>query len=90
MKDVTTENNWVSKLGVGKGIDIPIHVIVEIMQKNQFNHQHQNNDTFHKPSLLNAQFVMGSEKYQDAGINCTYAVNKCSQAYGAFVSCFRH
>ena len=45
-KDVTTENNWTFELGVGDGIDIPIYLVVRFMQRDQFNQQHQNNDTF--------------------------------------------
>ena len=46
MKEVTTENNWNFELGVGAGIDILIYVIVEFMQRNQFNQQRQQNDRF--------------------------------------------
>ena len=52
MKDVTTESNWTFELGVGDGIDILIYVIVGFMQRDQFNQQHQNNDLFHKPSIV--------------------------------------
>ena len=90
MKDVTTENNWTFELGVGDGIDIPIYVIVGFMQRDQFNQQHQNNDTFYRPSVVNAQSILGSEELPDAGINCNYAFDKYSQAYGEIVSCFRH
>ena len=54
MKDVTTENNWTFELSVGDGIDVPIYVIVGFMQRDQFNQQHQNNDTFYRPSVVNA------------------------------------
>ena len=90
MKDVTTENNWTFALGVGDGIDIPIYVIVGFMQRDQFNQQHQNNDTFCRPSVVNAQCIIGSEKPPDAGINCNSAIDKYSLAYGVIVSCFRH
>ena len=58
MKEVTTESNWVFELGVGDGIDIPIYVIVGSMHKNQFNQQHQNNDTCYLPSVVNAQCII--------------------------------
>ena len=90
MKDATTENNRTFELGVGDGIDIPIYVIVGFMQRDQFNQQHQNNDTFYTPSVVNAQCIIGSEKFSDAGISCNYAIDQCSQAYGEIVSCFRH
>ena len=40
--------------------------------------------------MVNAQCIIGSEKILDAGINCNYAIDKQSQAYGKIVSCFRH
>ena len=76
MKDLTTENNWSFELGVGDGIEIPTYVIVGFMQRDQFNQQHRNNDTFYRPSVLNAQCSIGSEKLPDARINCNYAFDK--------------
>ena len=46
LKDIIAENNWTYELGVGDRIDIPINLIETFMQKDQFNQQHQNNDTF--------------------------------------------
>ena len=89
MKDISTEKNWFFELGVGDGIVILIYARVEFMQRDQFNQQHQNNDTFYRPSVLNAQCNIGSEKFPDAGLNCNYAIDKYSQAYVEFVSCFR-
>ena len=90
MKDATTENNRTFELDVGDGIDVPIYIIVGFMQRGQFNQQHQNNDTFYRPTVVNAQTITGSEKFPDAGINCDYANDKFSQAYGEIVSCFKH
>ena len=56
------------------------------MQRDQFNQQHQNNDTFYRPSVVNAQCIIGSEKFPDAGKNFNYAMHKYSQAYGEIVS----
>ena len=90
MKGVTTGNNWTFELGVGDGIDVSIHVIVGLMQRDQFNQQHQNNDTFYRPCVVNAQCIIGSERFPDTGISFNYAIDKFSQAYGEIVSCFRH
>ena len=60
------------------------------MQRDQFIQQHQNNDTFYRPSVVNAQCNIGSETLPDAVINCKYAIDKYSQAYAEIVSCFRH
>ena len=40
------------------------------MQRDQFNQQHQNNDTFQRLSLVKAQCNIGSEKFAGAGVNC--------------------
>ena len=55
MRDVTTENNWNFELGVRSGIDIPFFVIVGFIQRDQCTQQHQNNDTFYRRSVLNAE-----------------------------------
>ena len=90
MKDVTTEDNWTFELGVGDGIDIIIYVIVEFVERDHFNQQHQKNETFYRPNVVNAQWIIGSEKYLDAGINCNYVMDEYLQTYGEIVSCFRH
>ena len=89
MKVVTTEKFWTFELGVGDGVDIPFYVIAGFMQRDHFNRQHQSNDTFCRPSIVNPQCIIGSEKNPDAGTNCNYAIDKDSQAYGEIVSCFR-
>ena len=90
MKGVTTENNRSFEHSVGDSIDVPIYVIVGFMQNDQFNQQHQNSDKFYRPSVINAQCNISSEKVPEAGINCECAVDNYSQAYGEIVSCFRH
>ena len=79
MKDVTTENNSGFELGIEDGIDLPIYVIVGFMHRHQFNQQHQNINTFYRPSVVNAQCIFVSEKFPDARTNCNY---KYTQAYG--------
>ena len=90
MKDVSNERNWTFKFEVGDGIAIPFYVIVGFMQRDQLNQQHQNNDTFYRPSVVNAHCIIGSKKYLGARIDCNYAIDKNSQAYREIVSCFRH
>ena len=88
MKDVKTEKNWTFELGVGDSIDLPIFIILGFMQRDQFNQQHQNNNTFHRPSVVSAQTIIGRENFP--GRNCSYVIDKFSQAYGGIASCFRH
>ena len=60
------------------------------MRRDQFNQQHQNNDTYYRPSVVNAQCIIGTEKPLDAGKSCHYAIDNFSKEYGEIVSCFRH
>ena len=90
MKELTTENNWTSELAVGHIVDTPIYVVIGFTKRDQINQQHQNKDTFHRPSVVNAQCNIAIEKFPDAGINCKYASDKYSKKYGEIVSCFRH
>ena len=90
LKDSTTENIWSFELGVEECFDIPIFIIVGFMQRDQLNQQHQNNDTFYRPSVVNGQCIYGRENIPDAGINCIFANDNYPQAYGEIVSCFRH
>ena len=62
MKDETFENNWIFELGVGNGNDVPLHVTVGYIQRDQFNQQHRNIDTFYRPSVINARCNIGSKK----------------------------
>ena len=56
------------------------------MQRNQFNQQHQKNDKFYRPIVVNAHSVIGSGKFPDAGTIRRYAIDKNSQAYRENVS----
>ena len=54
-RDVTTENIcWTFELGVEKGIDVPIYVMVGFMQRRQLDLQTQSNDTIYRPTVSNA------------------------------------
>ena len=88
LKDVTTGNKWTFELGVGDGIDIPINVMVGFMERDRINQQHQNNDIFYRPCVVNAQCIIGGDNFPDAGINCNYAIDETLQAYAEIVSCF--
>ena len=87
---MTTKNISSFELRVGFSIDVPVILIVGFMQRDQFNQQHQNNDTFYRPSVVQDQIFIGSEKYQDAGISCNNAMDKFFQAFEEIATCFRH
>ena len=69
-------------LGEGNSIDIPFHVKVGFIQRDKFNKQRENNHAVYRLNVVNAQCITGSEKYPDAGINFSFAIDKYSQAYG--------
>ena len=69
---------------------MPIYVTVGFTQRAQFNQRRQNNDTFHKPSVVNAPCHIGTEQFPDARIIFNYANDKYSQACDEIVSSFRH
>ena len=56
------------------------------MEIDQFNQQHQNNDTFCRPKVVNTQCNIGSEKYPDAGGNCNCAIDNFSLAFREILS----
>ena len=64
MKDVTSEKNWTFELGVGDSIDVPIYVKVGFMLRDQFSQQHQNVDTYYKPSLVNPNVFLEMKNSQ--------------------------
>ena len=60
-KYVTTGRHWAFQLRVQSGIDVPIFVLVDFMQREQFNQKQQKNDAFYWPTVVNAQCVMGNK-----------------------------
>ena len=63
-KEVTIQSDLTFELGVQSGIDVTIYVIVGLEQGNCFNQQQQNNDSFNRPTVVNAQCNIDSEKIQ--------------------------
>ena len=88
-ENVTTENIWIFELEVQGDIDFPSHAILGFLQRDQFNQQQQKNDFF-KPTVKNAQVIIGSGKVPDAGTDCDHDIKQYSPAYGEYVSFFEH
>ena len=89
-KTVTIESSWTSELGLQSGVHVANHIITFFRQKNKFNQQKQNIDTFMRPTIVNAHCITRSAKYPDTPINCDYVVDKNSQSCEVILSCFRH
>ena len=63
-KFVNVENNCTIRLGIQSAIDVSIQVLVGLMQGDEFNQQHRNNDTFFRPIRVDAQCNIVSGKIQ--------------------------
>ena len=63
-KEVTIQRDLSFELGAQSGIDVTIYVIVGLEQGNYFIQQQRNNDSFHRPTVVNAQCIIDSEKIQ--------------------------
>ena len=59
------------------------------MQGGQFSQQ-QKIDTFHRPTVVNAQCFKGGKSYPQTAINCFYAIKKNSLAKAKLVSRIRN
>ena len=75
-REVTTANNWVFERGVRSGIGVLIFVLVEFMQRDQFNQQ-QHNITNYRQTVVNAQCFLRKENYPDARTKCNDAIDNC-------------
>ena len=64
--------------------------MVGFIRRDKFNQQQSKNQTFVIPTVVKAQCTTGNEKYTDAAVNCDFAIDKHSQAYGENTWCFRH
>ena len=63
-EEVTIQSNLTIELGSQSGIDVNIYVIIGLEQGNCFTQQQRNNDSFYRPTVVNAQCIIDSEKIQ--------------------------
>ena len=89
MKEVNTQNLWNFELGTQEGINVPIWIIIGFQQHDRQNSQNENNDTFYRPPVTNAQCIIGTEKYPDSGILLNYDDDDYNQGYGQIKEAFR-
>ena len=69
-------------MGVQSGSHVLIYVITALMKENLYIQKPLEDDTFLRPTLVNAQWTLGSVKYPDVGKHGKDANNRHSQAYG--------
>ena len=88
MKEVNTQNLWNFERGTQDGINVPIWIIIGFQHSDRHNSQNENNDTFYRPQVTSAQYIIGTEKYPDSSIllNCNDDYN---QGHGQIKEAFR-
>ena len=64
IEDVSTENNGTLEARITKRVDVPIYVVVEVMQIERFPQQLQSKDPFYEPNVKKAQCFMGTQNIQ--------------------------
>ena len=66
MKEVNTQNLWTFELGTQEGNNVPVWIFISFQQSDRQHDQKLNNDTFYRPPVTSAQYIIGSEKYPDS------------------------
>ena len=81
MTEVTTQIFWTFELGTQEGIKVPTWNIVGFQQRDRQDSQNLNNDTFYRPPVTSAQWIIGTENYPDSTILLNFD-DEISQEYG--------
>ena len=81
MKEVNTQNFWTFELGTQEGINVPMWIFVGFQQSDRQHDQNLSNDTFYRPPVISAQYLIGTEKYPDFAILLNYDDDDFSQVY---------
>ena len=81
-KEVTIQSDLTFELGVQSGIDVTIYVIVGLEQGNCFIQQQRNNDSFYRPTVVNAQCIIDSEKIQKLEQSVNMIMTKIHKLWG--------
>ena len=80
MKEVNTRNMCLFELGTQKGINDPIWIIVGFQQRDRQNSQKVIKNTFYRPPVTSAQFIIGTGRYPDSSIFLNHDDDDYSQA----------
>ena len=68
MKEVNTQTFWTFQLGIQEGINVPMWTIVGFLEPDGQDSQNLNNDTFYRPLVTSAQYIIETEKNPDSAI----------------------
>ena len=72
VKEGMDQNLWNFEMGSQERINVPIWKIVRFQQTDRQDAQNLNNDTFCRLPVTSPQYIIGTEKYPDAGILINY------------------
>ena len=89
MKQVNNQNVWYFELDSQENMNVPIWIIIGFQQRDRQDSQNLNNDTFCRLPVVNAQCIIGTEKYPEAGILLNYDDDDYSQGYHQIKEAFR-
>ena len=89
MEEVNTQNFWTIKLGTQEGINIPIWIFIGFQQNDRQHDQNLNTETFVRPPVISAQFIIGTERYPDSAILINHDDDDYCQGYGLIKEAFR-
>ena len=89
MKEVNTQNLWSFELGTQEGVNGPIWETVGFQQRERPSSQNLAFDAFCKPSVTNAQCIIGTEKRSDTAIFLNYDIEVYNQGYGLIKEAFK-
>ena len=81
MKEVNTQNFWTFEIGTQEGRNVPIWVFVGFHQGDRQDSQTLFNDTFCRPLVTSAQYIIVKENYPDLAILLNYDDDHYSQGY---------
>ena len=84
MKEVNTQKFWTSELRSQECVNVRIWSFVGFQQRDGQDSQTLNNDTFCRPPVTIAQYLISTEKNPDAGMLLNYDDNDYTQGYGQF------
>ena len=80
---------WTFEFGIQEGINVPLWVLIFFHQIDRQYSQNLNNDTFYRHPVTTTQWIIGIEKYPDAGILLNYDADDFSQGSGQIKEAFR-
>ena len=84
VKTVNIQNLWVFELGIQKGRNVPIWIIIPFQRRKRPDSQNFNIDTFYRPRVTSAICITGTTKNADSALLLNYDDDDHSQGYDQF------